>query len=306
MKVIEKDLPIVYQKAIRRHFPKTEIRSIHLNDEGLVNDVVIINDEWVLRFPKGDTWQRDLLANEIKVLELVRQHTDIRVPVFEVQTEDLVAYKLIPGQPLLRNTILSAPEIVQDRLAEQLGVFLYQFHNISKAELTRANIAQSDTNRDREVFLKLYQDVQEELFPLMLDHSKTWVHQHFKPLLAEADFLSYTPALVNGDLTPYHILYNSQTQKISGLIDFGTAGIGDPAVDFCCLIDNFGESFLWRIGQFYPKIEQFIDRSRFWAGTLPLQWALTGLRSQDLSWFTVQLTGARDVMPVGTIRDQTQ
>jgi len=280
--------------------------SVRANTEGLVNDVFIINDEWVFRFPKGETWQRELQANEIKVLNLVRTHTDMRVPIFEIQAEDCVAYKLIPGQPLLRNTIFSAPQAAQDRMAEQLGAFLYRLHNIPQADLVRANIAQSDTNRDRAVFLKLYQDVQNELFPIMLEHTRAWVHQHFRPILENEDFLNYEPALMNGDLAPYHILYDAGAQEIAGMIDFGTAGIGDPAVDFSCIIDNYGESFLWRMGKFYPKIEQFIDRARFWAGTLPLQWALTGLRSGDLSWFTVQITGARDVMPVGIGRGRSE
>ena len=293
-----KRLP-AYQAVIDQHLPALEIVSLRVNDEGLVNDVVILNEEWVFRFPKGDGWQRDLQANEIKVLDLVRRHTTMRVPNFEIRAEDFVAYKLIPGQPLLRNTIFAAPENVQDRLAEQLGMFLYKFHNIPKADLHRANIAQSDTNRDRAVFLKLYQDVQDELFPIMLDHTKEWVHQHFKPVLEDEDFLTYEPALINGDLAPYHILYDAEVQEMAGMIDFGTAGIGDPAVDFCCIIDNYGESFLWRLGKVYPNIEQFVDRARFWAGTMPLQWALTGQRSGDLSWFTVQITGARDVLPVG-------
>ena len=54
------------------------------------------------------------------------------------------------------------------------------------------------------------------------------------------------------------------------------------------------------MSRFYPEIGQALDRARFWAGTLELQWAISGLRSKDLSWLTVPIGRARDVRPMGT------
>jgi aminoglycoside 2''-phosphotransferase len=109
------------------------------------------------------------------------------------------------------------------------------------------------------------------------------------------------PRLINGDTTPYHILFDRQARTLAGIIDFGTAGIGDPAADFACIIYNYGESFLQRMAEFYPEIEEAIDRARFWAGTLELQWSLSGRRARasKWSWFTAHLGSARDVMPIG-------
>jgi hypothetical protein len=45
----------------------------------------------------------------------------------------------------------------------------------------------------------------------------------------------------------------------------------------------FGESFLKRMSRFYPAIEHALNRVRFWASTLEIQWALAGLRSGDRS-----------------------
>lgn len=67
------------------------------------------------------------------------------------------------------------------------------------------------------------------------------------------------------------------------------------------IIYSYGESFLRRMAKSYPEIEEAVNRARFWAGTLELQWALSGIRASAAkwSWFTVHLGSARDVMPIG-------
>jgi aminoglycoside 2''-phosphotransferase len=83
------------------------------------------------------------------------------------------------------------------------------------------------------------------------------------------------------------------------VIDFGTAGLGDPADDFANIIHGLGESFLRRMGRFYPEIAHTLDRARFQAGTLEIQWAINGLRSNDLSWLVCHIGRARDMLPLG-------
>ena len=112
--------------------------------------------------------------------------------------------------------------------------------------------------------------------------------------------MDYEPRLINGDLVPYHIIFDRARSRINGIIDFGTAGIGDAAADFSCIIYNYGESFLSEMTKNYPEIEAAIDRARFWSGTVELQWALAGLRTKNYWWNLVHLGGARDTKPSGS------
>ncbi len=82
-------------------------------------------------------------------------------------------------------------------------------------------------------------------------------------------------------------------------MDFGTAGIGDPAGDFACIIYNYGESFLKRMARFYPEIEEALDRARFWAGTLELEWILGGAQAKRLPYFLTHIGSAKDAKPMG-------
>jgi aminoglycoside 2''-phosphotransferase len=286
---------------IRECVPHLSVESVQLNQDGLTNDVLIINSELVFRFPKNETWARDLLANEIKVIDLARTYLDIAIPEIVYRSTDFVACRFIRGSALQRNDILKLNRTSQELIANQLATYLKQLHGIPTDEVSRQKIAQSDTNRGHNVWVQLLEDVKAELFPLMMPHAREWVVNHFAPINADEHWMAHEPRLINGDTTPYHILFDREAQVLAGIIDFGTAGIGDPAADFACIIYYYGESFLQRMAAFYPEIDEAIDRARFWAGTLELQWALRGRRRNDgkWSWLTAHLGSARDVMPIG-------
>jgi aminoglycoside 2''-phosphotransferase len=281
-------------QRIKETFPRLEIVSIRAVADGLTNDVLIVNDELVFRFPKNETWARELLANEIKVIELLRKFVELPLPQFEFAAEDLSVHRYIKGKPLARHDILKTTEAEQNKIAEQLGDFLRQMHGVPMPKVKQNKIAPSDTNRSRDAWLKLYEDAQKELFPLMMPHVREAVDEHFAPIATDKNFMNHEPRLMNGDFVPYHILYDEAKKKIVGIIDFGTAGTGDAATDFACVIYNYGESFLKRMTGVYPEISDGVDRARFWAGTLELQWALSGVRTKNAWWHLVSLSGASD------------
>jgi hypothetical protein len=51
----------------------------------------------------------------------------------------------------------------------------------------------------------------------------------------------------------------------------------------------------------YPLLREVIDRSRFWAGTIELQWALAGMKYNDPSLSLAHIGLAREIQPVGTL-----
>ncbi len=258
--------------------------------------MVIVDESWVFRFAKTD-WGRQALNHEAQILDLVRRHVSLPVPAFEFQDTGFVLYRLLPGEALHRETILRQDEATQDRLAEQIAGFLQAMHAIPHDDLEAAQIPVSDAARTRETWISFYHDLERDVFPLLMSHAREWVIDHFAPLLNGSLDLTYDPVLIHGDLGPYHILY--EARQISGVIDFGTAGLGDPADDFANIIHGLGESFLHRMITHYSAITSFLDRARFHAGTLELQWALHGVRSGDLTWLVSHIGRARDMWPIG-------
>src|SRR5262249_3829340 len=111
--------------------------------------------------------------------------------------------------------------------------------------------------------------------------------------------LAYAPAIIHGDLAPYHLCFDPDTRRLNGIIDFGNAGPGDPALDVGSLILAFGESLLGPVQAAYPALTDLVDRARFHAATLELRWALAAVRSRDPAWFLCHLGYARDLWPAG-------
>jgi aminoglycoside 2''-phosphotransferase len=286
-------------ERIREMNPDLVLSRVEVNPDGEVHDVVIVNRERVFRFPKSD-WARASLQQEHDVLDLVREVVAMPVPLLDQLTDDYGSYPYLPGSPLQHDLVMAQPGQIQDRLAWQIGIFMRQLHAIPMRVLRQRRIPTSETVRNRDDWLRLLEGVQRELFPWMKASVCESVVRHFQPLLEDEGWLRYRPALVHGDLRPQHILIEPGASQISGIIDFSASGVGDAAVDVACLLYHYGESFVVRMGRFYPGIGQLIDRARFWAGTLELQWALAGLRSSDPSWLVAHIGGARDISPVGS------
>jgi aminoglycoside 2''-phosphotransferase len=289
-----------YLERIRHYFPGLSIEQVEENSDGLMNDVLVINQERVFRFAKDEAWIRECLVKEVRVLDLVRQYVTMPVPVFDVWDGDCVSYRLLPGQGLSRHDLLCLPERTQDALAEQLAIFLQQLHSIPREILEQQAIPATNASKTREEYLALLEELEREVLPLASSHVRRIVRQHFEPLLQGWLDLSHTPALIHGDLGQQHILFDRTTGRISGVLDWGIAGLGDPAHDDGVLVNCYGERFLRRMARFTPDIADLIDRARFMSFLAEPGWVLRGLRSKDPFWFTVSLGTARDLQPIGS------
>ncbi|MBH8555658.1 phosphotransferase [Nostocaceae cyanobacterium CENA357] len=266
----------------------------------MVNDVVVVNHQLVCRFAKED-WGKQVLSHEAKVLEVVQRYIDLPIPRFEHLEEAFVTYRYLKGEPLSRNTLLKLSKTAQTRIISQLATFHRQLHSIPTEVLAQAGVSFSDAVRSREDWLQLYDDVQETLFPHLWRHQQTWIHELFRPVVSGELDLSYTPVLIHGDLPVYHILFNPESQSISGIIDFGVAGLGDPACDIATQLGNYGENIVQLMESDYPMLRDVINRARFWVGTLELQWSLIGVKYNDVSLSLAHIGWAREVQPVGTV-----
>jgi aminoglycoside phosphotransferase (APT) family kinase protein len=292
------NIPTSYLEKVRTVYPNISFDHLEFNQDGLVNDVVVINNEIACRFAKND-WGKKVLSHEAKVLSVVQKYVDLTVPRFEYLEEGFVTYKYIKGEPLSRNTLLKLSEKSQNRIISQLAIFHQQLHSIPGEVLVDAGISSSDTVRSREDWLYLYKQAEEILFPHLWRHQQTWIHELFAPVVKNELDLSYKPVLIDGDKSVYHILFDPITESISGLIDFGTAGLGDPACDIAVQLGNYGESIVWRMENNYPMLANVIDRARFWMGTLELQWAIAGINYHDISLSLAHIGSAKDVLPIG-------
>ncbi len=292
-------IPRDYLKTIERAYPNLPHNGLEYIQEGFANDVVIVNGELVCRFPKL-AWASDVLQHEARVLDLLRSYTDVRLPRFEILEKDFASYRFLPGVPLTRNLLLRLPATTREAVLHQVAEFVQAMHTIPPAEVRAAGIGPRDPNRDRSWYLAFHQEIVEHLYPHMFRYQHAFVEEHFAPLFADELPFDHQPSLVHDDLGSHHLLFDPERSELAGVLDFGTAGLGDPAGDVGLLLQWYGETLVAPMLEVYPGMREFFDRARFRAGVLELEWALKGLLHEDRGFAVAHLGGPRDLLPVGS------
>jgi aminoglycoside 2''-phosphotransferase len=274
-----------YLSRILEAAPGLQVRSVEFNERGQNSDVVVINGELVFRFPKY-TQVLERLKVETAILTAIHGRVPLPVPVpIFVSLEGwqvgaaLIGYRLIPGQPLWRDLFHRiADGQTAGALASQLGSFLKALHGVPSSEAVGCALPLMDTY---DQCLDIYTRMQANLFGYMRPDARRWATGHFEGFLGEPGNFAYEPVLKHGDFGPSNILFSEETQRICGVIDFGSSGLGDPAYDFAGLLSGYGENLVQRCAISYPEIDSFLPRIRFYRGTFALLEALFGVENGD-------------------------
>jgi aminoglycoside 2''-phosphotransferase len=282
-----------YEKRIRELAPEVPINSVSLNREGLLNDVVIVNNELVFRFPKTEYGFKHL-KDEAQILRMLQSYLTLEIPSPLYESDDCLAYRMISGETLRRDILMKLPEGDQQAVADQLAQFMKELHGVPINQSRDFEIPIADALMKYESWVNVYVRIQEKVFPLLLPHVRHWVTEHFEFHLADRSNFEYEMKMVNTDIPPYHILFGRDRKRINGIIDFGCAGLGDPAIDFGVLTYNYGETFVNRLYRVYPEAETYLKRARFYAGAHEVRWLLTGIERNDPWWFAVHVGSAKD------------
>ncbi|HEX8738085.1 MAG TPA: phosphotransferase [Pyrinomonadaceae bacterium] len=278
-----------YSGIIAEISPEIRLESLELNEDGLLNDVVIVNGEYVFRFAKRDFYFKNLL-DEANLLNYLKDFLTLEIPRPFYATGEIMAYRIIRGEALRRDILWRLSDAEQQTIADQLALFFKELHSVP---LT-GEIPTADVLVKYEGWLAAYEKIREKVFPLLMPHIRDSVREHYENFLADAENFRFEPKMVDTDIPPYHILFDREMKRISGIINFGCAGAGDPAADFSVILYNYGEPFFRRFFKIYPEAEFFLRRARFYAGAIEARWILTGIERKNDWWFAVHLGGAKD------------
>jgi aminoglycoside 2''-phosphotransferase len=282
-----------WEGQIHRIFPDLEIMEYELFQEGLVNDVLIVNNKWVIRFTKTD-WGKELMEIEDRLMQYLYPRLSLKVPIPVKRGEGILVSELLGGNDFLRKIWLDTSPEKQERLAEQLGSFLTELHKAPSHDLDW-EVPLTLAPVTRETWLDIHKRIKEKVCPLLLPHQVKWMNDLFGSAFSVQGFFDFTPVMIHGDLGPYHLLYDPEKEQLNAVIDFAMSGIGDPATDLGGLIVHYGESLVSRIRPYYPMYDELLPRARFYAQAAEVHWTLLGVESGELYWFTAHLGDPRDI-----------
>jgi aminoglycoside 2''-phosphotransferase len=269
---------------IRGIFPDLDIHQAVLNEAGQYSVILEVDSAWIFRFPRYPQVVTGM-KKEVALLDALRSRLPLAIPepvyvhLEAPAGEAFMGYRCIPGEPLwvaIFQAIQNAE--VLDRTADQLGAFLQALHGHTQDDFPGIQLETSDSRAHHQDF---YRRIQEKLFPLMRPDARTWVTHHFENHLVDESNFAYKPALRHGDFGTNNLLFDAAQGRLSGVIDFSGAALGDPAVDLAGLMVSYGEGFIERIGRTYPINEAILQRVRYTIGTFALEEALFGYEFGD-------------------------
>lgn len=190
--------------------PLTEI------DDGFDFKVLVVDGEWVIRVPRHGLAVEEI-AMEVDLLPVLAPHLPVAVPRFEYVSRQpwLVAYRFLPGTPLV------------DEDSAGVRSFLDALHGIAVAAVPAPRPDWLEEWREQT------DEFRAKVLPLLAGDER----KRGEALLAETETLTgFEPALTHSDLGPSHLLVHEG--RLTGVIDWGDARIGDPAIDYAWLLNG--------------------------------------------------------------------
>jgi aminoglycoside 2''-phosphotransferase len=206
------------------------------------------------------------LNKELRLLDDLRKRLSLSIPNYEYSEEEggspfrsFAGYKRIPGIPADISETVSRKE-----MARQLGPFLHELHSYPVDLAVAAGVPEVPNlvSRYRRQALSELPRITD--LGVGLDDLRLYVENEASPVAG-------TPSLVHNDLWAEHILVN-RSGSIGGVIDWGDAIIGDPAIDFAGLYACYGKRWTEKVIECYPgKLDSAVLlRSRYLAAGLAI------------------------------------
>ncbi len=228
---------------ISKALPKLKIHRYKSNTQGWDNDIIIVNEDTVFRFPKNDKVADRVISESMLLKKLIRYKPFVTIPDYTLLYDEnnklgCVYYEYIEGQPLEQN-------LINDRNAMLLGEFLTKLHRMNHSKLSSLHTYDYWHDLFTSVRKNVYQDLNE--------FQKQAITSVFTRFLDTFPTLSYPMTVIHGDLTTSNIICNEG--EVTGIIDFTDAQIGDPAFDFAGFYWEFGPEFTKKVLSYYEGVE---------------------------------------------------
>lgn len=280
------ELEKLIMNTIRKHVQGLALQTVERIESGQNNDVWLVDSTYIFRFPKYAEGVRQL-EREAALLALLAGRLPLEVPrpafcVLEPSAAGraFMGYRIIEGVPLEGERLerMNDPA-ASSRIAGQLADFLRALHS-TDPEGGGGPEAASEYDPFQE-WEDLYRRLQSKLYRFMNPEARARTDRHFADFFAAKEHGRIVPSLIHGDFGAENILYDPAAKRVTGVIDFGSAQLGDPAIDYAALLASYGEGFVRLVSERNPEIRDMMERVRFYKGTFALQEALFGLEHGD-------------------------
>jgi aminoglycoside 2''-phosphotransferase len=267
-----------YQNWLRAQFPKIVAPDAVLVwiESGWDSRVLEVDGQWIFRFARrpeiGDQFRK-----ELQLLPVLADHLPFAVsdPVF-ARLDDLnficMGYRKLNGEAL---SVATATPV----MAAQIAAFLNCLHQSPLDVVSQAGLIVVGPDDWRAEYLDFYRLVQTDVFPQVSEPLRKSMCNLWEGFLDTGENLEFKPVLIHGDLGVEHILVDPDSDRLMGVIDWGDARVGDPALDFTGLLASCSAEFVSQVLEFYaiPLDGRFRERMAFYRDIIPFHLMRYGL-----------------------------
>lgn len=177
---------------------------------------------WILRAPRRD-WPAKRMGPERALLGFIADRLPVAVPRWLPEVGHIAVYRKVPGD---------VPEAPPEQYFEDIARFLAVLHSVPQDEAARTGIEVREPAAIRETIARKIHRARAELGL----SDALW--QHWQEWLGDDEPWPPWSSLVHSDIKPANTLVDNG--KLSGVIDWTDALVGDPGADFRRLVTRFG------------------------------------------------------------------
>lgn len=251
-------------------------------DSGWDSDVYVVNDAWILRFPKRrevEAYQ----AVERALLPRLRPRLSLPVPDLTLLGAPgpefpyaFLGYRRLEGS---RAMGVEADAIDLESIARTLGRFLSELHAVPIEEALKLGAPTGPpiapaVNRTRE--RERWAEIEPHFSADLARRAKAELE------LAAGPWEGVPRRVVHSDLRSEHVLLDEGARRVTGILDWSDLRVDDPARDFAGLYEWLGASFARRVLSHYAGTEDptLMERARRRAVTVGFATTWYGTRAR--------------------------
>jgi aminoglycoside phosphotransferase (APT) family kinase protein len=236
------------REALGRYAPALADEPLRLIAEGWTSWAFLVGDH-VLRFPKhdkqysayGEIDSLTAMETERRLLGELAPTLPLPVPVPDLLGIDgpngmpFIGHRYVEGVPL--RELGRAPA---DGFGARLGGFLRALHAFSAERAIGLGAPLMDGPAVRLARGEFYERVIRRVFPLISCEARAYTEARFDAYLNDGRNFDFEPRLIHHDLDRQNTIVDPESGDLCGVIDFGDAVVGNPAVDFWMPFIDFG------------------------------------------------------------------
>ncbi len=214
-------------------FPQLRARAVRVIEDGWDSLVLDVDSEWIIRIPRRAEVAESMEA-EIALLPALASALPVAIPQFELIARDgvrAVGYRKLPGDAL---------QAADPVVAAGVGSFLAALHRFPVEQAVALGVRGDGREwwrNERTIRVDAFRAV---VLPLLAGPERAAAESLLDTALADEAF-DFDAVLIHGDLGPEHILCESG--RVSGVLDWTDARIGDPALDLSWLLHGTPAAF---------------------------------------------------------------